>query len=63
MRSVKVKWCDDDLKLQISALGFEPTAKNVKALKDSRLRKNMEEAMLMAGWDAMNETIVNVLSE
>ena len=61
MRTIKVKWCDDDLKMKIADLGFEPTAKNVKAVKENRLKKNVEEAMLMAGWVAIEETILNSL--
>lgn len=61
MKSIKVKWCDDDLKIKIADLGFEPSAKNVKIVKENRLRKNVEEAMLMAGWTAIEETIINSL--
>lgn len=61
MRTIKVKWCDDDLKMKIADLGFEPTAKNVKTVKENRLKKNVEEAMLMAGWVAIEETILNSL--
>lgn len=61
MRSVKVKWCEEDLKCAISDLGFEPTRKNIKAIKDNRVRKAMENAMLMAGWNAMKDVIIDTL--
>lgn len=57
MKTVRVKWCDEDLKSAMISLGYEPTAKNIKNIKEHRLIKNVEEAMTRAGWEAIEETI------
>lgn len=63
MRQIKVIWSEEDLKSEMIDLGFEPTAKNIKTVKENRLRKNVEEAMTRAGWNAIKETIEIALGE
>lgn len=57
MERVKVEWCDEDLKSEMINLGVKPTKENMKSLKETRLIRNIEDAMTMAGWEAMRETI------
>lgn len=63
MKEIKVIWSEEDLKAEMIYLGFEPTEKNVKIVKENRLKKNVEEAMTRAGWNAIDETIRMALGE
>lgn len=63
MKNIKVEWSDEDLMMMISSLGFEPTYANMHLVKSSRLERNMKSAMIMAGWDAMKESVLIALQK
>lgn len=63
MRTIRVKWSNEDLKAEMMALGYEPTVKNIKTVKENRLIRNVEDAMTSAGWEAIRETILLSLGE
>lgn len=63
MDVIKVEWRDEDIKMMIESLGFEPSEYNLKMVKLCRLEKKMVSAMIIAGWDAMRETILTALQD